>query len=90
MSSFRTTVAVSVSVVTRNGAVIARRLSARQAIRAPTSDMVAQVFAALGATTTDDGPDSTTQRGAESAYSLTQAQIATGNVTYFPKTDTLG
>ena len=60
-----------------------------QTIGAPTSDTVAQVFAALDATTTDSGPDTAAQRGAESQYSITQAHIATGNVTFFPKTDTL-
>ena len=60
-----------------------------QSIRAPTSDTVSEVFAALGATTTDDDPDSGTQRGDESSYSLAQGHIATGNVTLYPKTDTL-
>ncbi len=62
---------------------------AGQSIRAPTSDTVAMVFAALGATTTDDDPDSDRQRGDESSYSLAQGHIATGNVTLYPKTDTL-
>ena len=60
-----------------------------QSIRAPTSDTVSEVFAALGATTTDDDPDSGTQGGDESSYSLAQGHIATGNVTFYPKTDTL-
>jgi TRAP-type C4-dicarboxylate transport system substrate-binding protein len=60
-----------------------------QSIRAPTSDTVSEVFAALGATTTDDDPDSVRQRGDESSYSLAQGHIATGNVTLYPKTDTL-
>ena len=60
-----------------------------QSIRAPTSDTVRAVFAALGATTTDDDPDSRRQRGDESSYSLAQGHIATGNVTLYPKTDTL-
>ncbi len=60
-----------------------------QSIRAPTSDTVSEVFAALDATTTDDDPDSGTQRGDESSYSLAQGHIATGNVTLYPKTDAL-
>ena len=60
-----------------------------QSIRAPTSDTVNEVFAALDATTTDDDPDSGTQRGDESSYSLAQGHIATGNVTLYPKTDAL-
>src|SRR6478609_2741302 len=60
-----------------------------QSIRAPTSDTVREVFAALGAATTDADPDSGTQRGDESSYSLAQGHIATSNVTFYPKTDTL-
>jgi TRAP-type C4-dicarboxylate transport system substrate-binding protein len=59
-----------------------------QVIRTTTSDTVRRMFVALGATPTDADP-AATQRGAESQYSLTQTRIATGNVTFFPKTDAL-
>lgn len=62
---------------------------AGQSIRAPTSDTVREVFAALDATTTDRDPDSVAQRGDESSYSLAQGHIATSNVTLYPKTDSL-
>jgi TRAP-type C4-dicarboxylate transport system substrate-binding protein len=61
---------------------------AGQSIRAATSETVTQLFAALGATTTDNDPDGS-QRGVESEYSLTPAPVATGNVTFFPKTEAL-
>lgn len=58
-------------------------------IRAPRSDTVSRLFAALGAGVTDDtaGP----QAGAESAYSLAPpgVRVATGNVTFFPKVNVL-
>lgn len=61
---------------------------AGQTIWSPTSDVVAHMFGALGAST-DDSSDSAGQRGAESQFDFTPGQVATGNVTFFPKTNAL-
>jgi TRAP-type C4-dicarboxylate transport system substrate-binding protein len=59
------------------------------AIRSPTSDTIAGVFAALGATTNDAETDAVEQVGMESSYDLTPVGTATGNVTFFPKANAL-
>ncbi len=61
---------------------------AGQTVWAARSDTVARVFDALGAGT-DDSANSADQRGAEAQYQLTPGQVATGNVTFFLKTNTL-
>jgi Bacterial extracellular solute-binding protein, family 7 len=61
---------------------------AGRTIWAARSDTVARVFDALGATT-DDSSNRQGERGAEAQYELTPGQVATGNVTFFPKTNTL-
>jgi TRAP-type C4-dicarboxylate transport system substrate-binding protein len=61
---------------------------ADQTIWSPTSEVVAHMFGALGATT-DDSSDSSSLRGAESQFDFTPGQVATGNVTFFPKTNAL-
>jgi hypothetical protein len=43
----------------------------------------------LGATVVDDPYDAQEQRGAESGYGSTGAEVATGNITFFPKTESL-
>jgi TRAP-type C4-dicarboxylate transport system substrate-binding protein len=58
-------------------------------MRAPTSATVAAMFEALGATTTDDPYDSATQTGAESSHWVDLPGTATGNVTFFPKVNSL-
>ena len=60
---------------------------AGQTIWGSRSDTESRIFGALGASM-DDSPDSR-QRGAEAQYELTPGQVATGNVTYFPKTNAL-
>ncbi len=57
-------------------------------IRAARSATVAALFTALGASVTDAFP-ADSQRGAESEFSTTLAGIATGNITFFAKTDVL-
>src|SRR3954471_5398759 len=54
-----------------------------QGVWSASSDTTARVLDALGATTTDSVEPN--QRGAEAQYSLTPGQIATGNVTFYPK-----
>jgi TRAP-type C4-dicarboxylate transport system substrate-binding protein len=60
-----------------------------ETIRTPRSDTVTRLFAAFGATTTDARADSSNQRGVESDFAGARAQVATGNVTFFPKTNVL-
>ena len=62
---------------------------ADRAIRTPTSAMSAALFKRLGATTTDEEPDHATQAGMESGYRLDPQGTATGNVTFYPKANTL-
>ena len=58
-------------------------------MRAPTSATTAAMFEALGATTNDDEPDPATHTGMESSYLLGPPGTATGNVTFFPKVNSL-
>ena len=58
-------------------------------MRAPTSATTAAMFEALGATTNDDEFDPATHTGVESSYLLGPPGTATGNVTFFPKVNSL-
>ena len=58
-------------------------------IRTGRSEASAAFFQELGASVTDAPPSQSDQRGAESQFSITPAGIATGNVTFFAKTDVL-
>jgi TRAP-type C4-dicarboxylate transport system substrate-binding protein len=60
-----------------------------EAIRAPTSRTVASVFNALGATVNDQEPSEDVHAGIESAYNQNPSGAATGNVTFFPKVNSL-
>ena len=62
---------------------------AGRAIRTPTSETTTAVFAALGATATDDDPDFATQAGWESEYILQPTGLATGNVVFYPKVNSI-
>ena len=58
-------------------------------IRALTSNVVTAMFTALGATTDDGEVDVDTQTGMESAYVLEPTGVAAGNVTFYPKVNSL-
>jgi len=58
-------------------------------IRTSKSATVESFFRALGAAVTDTLPGEGGQRGAESQFSISPAGIATGNITFFAKTDVL-
>ena len=58
-------------------------------VRSPHSRTTRAVFAALGARVTEADVDPSTQRGAESSYALTPAGVATGNVVFYPKVNSL-
>lgn len=58
-------------------------------IRTPTSATAEAMFALLGATVTDDEIDESAQAGMESEYRLDPAGTATGNVTFYPKVNSL-
>jgi TRAP-type C4-dicarboxylate transport system substrate-binding protein len=58
-------------------------------IRTAHSATVEALFRALGASATDAYRTNGDQRGAESQFSISPAGIATGNVTFFAKTDVL-
>src|SRR5262245_46419560 len=58
-------------------------------MRAPTSATTAAMFEALGATVNDDEPGPSTHTGVESSYFLDPPGTATGNVTFFPKVNSL-
>jgi TRAP-type C4-dicarboxylate transport system substrate-binding protein len=60
-----------------------------QTIRAPASAVSTAMFAALGAKLTDAEVDETTQAGMESEYAFRPSGIATGNVTFFVKVNSL-
>ncbi|MFZ0625809.1 MAG: TRAP transporter substrate-binding protein DctP [Acidimicrobiia bacterium] len=62
---------------------------AGKTIRTPTSATTKAVFAALGATVTDEEPDFATQDGWESAYILQPEGVATGNVVFYPKVNSI-
>ncbi len=58
-------------------------------IRTPTSTTVTRMFEALGAKTDDADPDASIHAGMESGYALEPDGTATGNVTFFPKVNSL-
>lgn len=58
-------------------------------VRAAWSRTANATFEALGATTSDDLPDTETMVGAESSYRLSPAGTATGNVVFYPKVNVL-
>jgi TRAP-type C4-dicarboxylate transport system substrate-binding protein len=60
-----------------------------QTIRSPTSDTTANMFQALGARVNDDEPDEHIHAGLESSYLLNPGGTATGNVTFYPKVNSL-
>jgi TRAP-type C4-dicarboxylate transport system substrate-binding protein len=60
-----------------------------QTIRMPTSSTTRSFFAALGATPTDATIDVQRQAGMESSYASDTVGTATGNVTFWPKINTL-
>jgi TRAP-type C4-dicarboxylate transport system substrate-binding protein len=60
-----------------------------KAIRAPVSSTTSAVFAALGATTNEEEYNADVQTGAESSYAWVPAGTATGNVTFYPKVNSL-
>ena len=60
-----------------------------KAIRTPTSRTTSAVFAALGATANDDEADPSTHAGLESSYALDPGGTAAGNVTFYPKVNSL-
>ena len=62
---------------------------AGEAIRAPTSNTTAAMFAALGATTNSSEMDAGDQAGMESSYDLGPRGTATGNVTFSAKANAL-
>jgi hypothetical protein len=60
-----------------------------KSIRTPTSNTTRALFAAFGATVTDDPPNPGTQAGMESSYLLNPTGTATGNITFYPKANAL-
>jgi TRAP-type C4-dicarboxylate transport system substrate-binding protein len=60
-----------------------------QRIRTPTSDTAAAVFAALGARADDQEVDENRHAGVDSSYVLDAPGIPTGNVTFYPKVNSL-
>ena len=60
-----------------------------ETIRTPTSDTTAAVFAALGAGVDDDEADPNQHAAMESSYVLEPGGTATGNVTFYPKVNSL-
>jgi TRAP-type C4-dicarboxylate transport system substrate-binding protein len=58
-------------------------------IRTPTSTTVTRLFDALGARTDDADSDASIHAGRESGYALKPPGTATGNVTFFPKVNSL-
>ena len=70
-------------------AVLGRGDYVGQTFRVPASQTVWALFTALGATPVFAAADPATQRGAESSYNLAQSDVATGNVTFFPKASSL-
>jgi TRAP-type C4-dicarboxylate transport system substrate-binding protein len=60
-----------------------------QTLRSPTSKTTAEVFKALGARVNDDELDPSEHAAAESSYVLDPNGTATGNVTFFPKVNSL-
>lgn len=60
-----------------------------QVIQAPFSTATASLLQALGATVTDDEVGTAEMRGQASGFAWVVAGVATGNVTFFPKVETL-
>lgn len=60
-----------------------------KAIRTPTSRTVASVYRALGARVDDEEPNKDIHAAMESSYRLDPSGTATGNVTFFPKVNSL-
>jgi TRAP-type C4-dicarboxylate transport system substrate-binding protein len=60
-----------------------------RAIRSPTSKTTAAVFEALGASANDDEADEEVHAGLDSSYLLNPGGTATGNVTFYPKVNSL-
>jgi TRAP-type C4-dicarboxylate transport system substrate-binding protein len=60
-----------------------------QEIRTPTSATVAEMFGALGATVDDLALNAANQRGIEANFDIAGGDVATGNVTFFMKTNAL-
>ncbi len=60
-----------------------------EAIRTPTSETTKAMFAALGASVSDDDPDPRHHAALESSYFLEPGGTATGNVTFYPKVNSL-
>jgi TRAP-type C4-dicarboxylate transport system substrate-binding protein len=58
-------------------------------LRAPTSKTTGAIFAALGASVNDDEVDPHEHAAAESSYVLDPNGTATGNVTFYPKVNSL-
>lgn len=58
-------------------------------LRAPYSETNYATFRALGARPTDDEPNPSTTRGAESSFAFAPANVATGNVIFFSKVNVL-
>jgi TRAP-type C4-dicarboxylate transport system substrate-binding protein len=58
-------------------------------MRAPSSATTTAMFAALGATTNDDAPNPETHTALESSFLFDPPGTATGNVTFFPKVNSL-
>ena len=58
-------------------------------MRAPTSANTTAMFAALGASTNDNSPDPEVHTGIESSFLFDPPGTATGNVTFFPKVNSL-
>ena len=57
--------------------------------QSPDSETIAEMFDAFGASVTGGENDPVTQIGMETAYDVSDAAYATGNVTYFPKVLTI-
>ena len=60
-----------------------------ETVRAPYSRTVEAVLDALGARLTDEPEDPAVQRGSESSFALAHGGTVTGNVTFYPKVNTL-
>jgi TRAP-type C4-dicarboxylate transport system substrate-binding protein len=60
-----------------------------EAIRTPTSETTAAMFGALGASVNDDEADPRQHAAMESSYFLEPGGTATGNVTFYPKVNSL-
>ena len=96
MSSLPDTGVVGVGMFPRGFAIrlaSTRRWGVRRATRvascAPRRRESSAMYAALGATTTDDEPNPGAQVGTDSSFLLNPAGTASGNVTFYPKVNVL-